>query len=165
MPEASLEVRQFHSVKPAKVMQYLTFEIYHQKIGSLRFIQGFDDRDLLIETGETVTFRAANFAVSTPDQTDTPDASISVDLGRVGSQVKMQLRKLDGADFFKPALLTYRQYLSSVTTGPTKVIALYISDIAFKADTVSIKAEDDNPSTRDVSREYSPVDFPGLKNI
>lgn len=171
MAEVSVRVQQFFNQKPAAIIRYKTIELYHPQIGALRFVRDFKDKSLGIEAGadrnagETVVFTAIQFDVVDPDQTATPDATITINLGRVGSDVKAKLKLITGYGFMDQLEVIYRYYLSDDVSAPLKKYKLYGSSVALSGLGAAITAEDDNPTNQDISRVYTFEDFPGLEAL
>lgn len=171
MAEINTRIRNYFNQKPTKTIRYQTIELSHSATGVFRFVKDFVDHDFGLEAdapnnpGETVTFQALNFEIPEPSQTDTPNINIPIQLGRIGSGLKEQLKKITGFDFMESALVIYRVYLSDDTTTPVKTYKLFASEIGMQANNVAINAEDDNPTNMDVSRVYTFEDFPGLKEL
>lgn len=171
MAEVNVRIRNFYNQKPVDVTYYTTLEIYHSSIDVLRFVHDYSERQFTLENnaprnaGETVTFNPLNFSALDPEQDDTPSARINITLGRVGSEVKEQLKKIRGFGYMEPAQIIYRRFLSDDTSAPVKVFRLFADQPIIKANEVTITATDDNPTRQNVSRLYTFRDFPGLEVI
>ena len=171
MAETNQRIIDFYNQKPIGPVYYLTLEIYHPAFGSLRFVNNFTAKTFTLEAsaprdgGQAVAFTPLNFKSPEPDQDESSSVRIRIDLGRVGSEVKEQLKKIRGFGFYEPAQIIYRKFITTETSGPVKIYKLYSSQVAIQKDNVSIIATDDNPSRQNISRLYQFGAFPGLEVI
>lgn len=171
MAETNTRIIQFFNQKPTAPRQIITFEIFHPDTGVLRFIRDFVDKTLRLEStaprnpSGDVLFTAASFDVREPSQGESSQATLTVNLGRVGSGVKSKLKQITDFGFLSNMELIYRQYLSDDTSAPVKVFSFFVSDINFSEGSVSLAASDDNPTNQDVGRVYTFEDFPGLVSL
>lgn len=171
MAETNIQIRNFYNQKPIGPIYYLTLEIYHPAMGAVRFVNDFTAQTFTLESsaprdgGQAVEFTPLNFNSPEPDQDETSSVRIRIDLGRVGSEAKEQLKRVNGFGYFEPVQVIYRKFISTETSGPVKVYILYSSQVSIQKDNVSIVATDDNPSRQNVSRLYQFGAFPGLEVI
>ena len=169
MAETNVTIREFFTQKPAAVTKFETLEFYHPSFGTLRFVKTFFDQTLTIEAGaprnagEAVVFQALNFDVSEPTQQETPNANLTLLLGRVGSEVKERIKMISGFAYMQQVEIIYRYYLSDDTSAPLKVFSFFGDQININAQDVSVNASDDNPTNFDISRLYTNSGFPGLE--
>lgn len=167
---ATSSERRFFTTKPRQIY-FETVEIYHPQIGTLRFVaRQYFDKIMTLEStaprnpNQAVTFKPASMEISPLDQSDNPVAGMAVQLGRVGQQVKDQLKKISGTGWFDQMEFIYRAYDGSDLSAPINVPpVLFVSGINMDSDSVSITAEDDNPMGVSVARKYLAQDFPGLE--
>jgi hypothetical protein len=171
MAETQTRILQFFNQKPTGPVRFITFELWHADTGTLRFVRDFIDQTLTLEAdaprdpGTAVVFTAASFDIPDPAQGESSQATLTVDLGRVGSGVKTQLKKISEFGFLSNMELIYRQYLSDDVSEPVKVFNFFVSDINLSEGAVSLSASDDNPTNQDVGRVYTFLDFPGLVDL
>jgi hypothetical protein len=171
MAEVNVRIQNFFNKKPIATIRLQTVEIWHEQIGTLRFVKDFTDKSLGIESGadrdagQTVLFSALDFDVVDPAQTDTPEAVITIQLGRVGSDVKDKLKLIKDFGFMSSVEVIYRYYLSDDLTEPVKKYKLFGGSVILNGNSAGITAEDDNPTNQDISRVYTFEDFPGLEAL
>lgn len=149
-----------------KAIAFNTIEIYHPDIGTLRYVNHQQFRksfrlnaDSPRDAGRVVDFQPFSFEITRPNQNGDPILSLEVQMGRVGSQVKSNLKMISATGFMTPAQLIYRVFLDN-----EQVLSLpfEISTITIEDQTVVIRGEQENPTFRDISRIYLASDFPGL---
>lgn len=171
MAETNVRIRQFYNQKPINIIEYTTLEIFHPSMDALRFVRAYTDQTLTLEAtaprdaGLPVVFKALNFTASDPDQGESPDVRIKIELGRVGSEAKAELKKIREFGFYYPAEVIYRKYLSDDTSAPVTVFKLYADNPVIQANNVTLTATDDNPNKQDVSDLYTFEIFPGLESL
>lgn len=171
MAELNVRIREYYNQKPVNTVYYITLEIYNPMMGTLRFVNDFANRNFTLEAGAPrdagteAAFTALSFSAPMPDQDDTTNVNIKINLGRVGSQVKEELKKIRGFGHFVPTQVIYRRFLSDDTSAPVKVYRLYANQPTIKANDVTLTASDDNPSKQNVSRLYQFNAFPGLEAL
>lgn len=170
--------RAFYSRKPSTVIRYHTVELYHSQIGTLRFVGDFEvDGDIAYpgnghtftleataprNAGEAVEFAPTYMDFTPPEQTSDPVTSIDIQLGRVGTRVKAELKKIRDGGFLESMSVIYRMFLSDDTSAPAEVYTLWASSVTLQATSAAITATDSNPANKNVSRIYRFTDFPGL---
>lgn len=170
--------RAFYARKPSQVIRYHTLELYHSQTGVLRFVGDFEVDGGVAYPGDEHTFtleatapRDASTAVqflptymefTPPEQTEDPRTEIDIQLGRIGTQVKKELRKVRDGGFLESMEVIYRLFLSDDTSEPVQVYKLWTSAITLQASAVALTASDTNPANKNVSRIYRFSDFPGL---
>ena len=167
-----MTVRQFFARKK-KIIRYRTFEFYHKSFGVRRFVQNqFEDKSFGLESnaernpGETVQFQAVAAEITDPKISDDPVISLDIQMGRVGSLIKPELKKIKGIERMTPIECIIRDYLSTDLTSPASLpVKLWVRSISIDNDNVAISAEDSNPQTINVGRVYTVNDFKGLKYI
>ena len=169
MAEINLRIRNFYNQKPVNIQYFITLEIYHPAMDTLRFVHEYSDKTFTLEStaprdaGQPVSFRALNFTAPMPDQDESTTVNIKINLGRVGSQAREQIKRIRGFNYFTPVQIIYRRYLSDDTSAPVKVFRLYASQPVIQANNVTFTATDDNPSKQNVARLYQFTTFPGLE--
>lgn len=170
--------RAFYSRKPSQTIRYHTIELYHSQIGTLRFVGDFEvdggiaypgnghtftlEATAPRDAGQAVEFAPTYLQFTPPEQSDDPVVSIDIQLGRIGSRVKRELKKVRDGGFLEPMAVIYRMFLSDDTSVPAQVYTLWTSGITLQASSVAITATDNNPANKNVSRVYRFTDFPGL---
>ena len=167
---ATTAEQRFFTTKPRQIY-FETIELHHSQIGTLRYVfkQYFDKTFTLESTaprdaGLPVTFAAAAGEVSPLVQSDSPTTSLEISLGRVGQQVKQQLKKINGTGWLEQIECIYRVYDGSNASEPmNNPPTLFISNVSMDLDSVSMTCEDDNPNGVTVARKYLAQDFPGLE--
>ena len=158
---------EFYSRKDL-VRYYKTLEIYHPTIGIMRYVDGrIDPIDFTLEAdaprnpSASVEFLGGAFSFIKPDQGN-PNVYADIQLGRVGKQVKQQLKAIRGADRALTGEVILREYIDGQFGAPVFVLRLFISTITLTPDGVVIRAEQSNPADRSVSEFYTSDRFPGL---
>jgi hypothetical protein len=159
--------RQYFSGK-ARIREYRTLEIYHPAIGIQRFVYG--RLDPLVATlelsaprngGQAVSFIGGAFEFKKPEQ-QSATVRADIQLGNVGQQVKQQLKSIKGSTRAQTGEVIYREFLAGSLGAPEFVLRLFITSITLKDGGVVIRAEQDNPSDRQVADFYTSDRFPGL---
>jgi hypothetical protein len=170
MTDLSTEIAQWRNKKPKDAALLITVEFYHSAFGIHRLINGFKDKALTIESGaprnagEDVTFRAIALDAPWPSQKDQPTININVNIARVGSEIKSEVKKIVGFGAFEPVQVIWRAYLSSNTSSPAAAYYLY-GQVTMNGESVTINASDENPLAKRVSRILTTTDFPGTIDL
>jgi len=159
MAETNVQIRQFHTQKPIAI-RYITIEISHPQIETKRFVRDQVENKTFTIDGQQLTFQPLQFEVPRPSQREQEQSSINVRLGRIGSEVLTELKKINGFDWFSQATLIYREIYP---TGEIKAFEFTISEIRITTRNVNIVASDDNPINYRVARPYTIDLFPGLE--
>lgn len=171
MSEVDPVIRTFFNQKPADVIQFRTVEIYHSEIGNMRFVSSWADQDFMIEAGAprdagTIqAFTALQLEWANPNQNDTGDITIPVNLGLIGSEVRSELKKIRDYGYMESIEVVLRYYLSSDTSGPKKFYYLTGDQVTLRGLESTIQASDDNPTNERTARVYTFNEFPGLEAV
>lgn len=155
-----------------RVAKFEAIEVYHPAVGVIRYVnKQFYDKEFKLESGaprnagETVTFTAGNFQVQHPDVSEDGVMSMTVQLGRIGTDIKSKLKAIKDYNLnFANTLQTeyiYREFINGVPS----TFSAWISNITISGDSVAITASDDNPALISVATRYSSQKFPGMKVI
>lgn len=159
--------QQFFTQKQRKRL-YKTLEIFHPDIGVTRLVSGrIDPKDFTLESGaprnagQTVTFTGGSFEWSQPDQNESY-VQTDIQLGRIASQIKQQLKLIRGQGRAKPADVVLREYIAGEESAPAYALRLFVSTITLTQEGAVIRAAQDNPADLPVHRLFTPDDFPGL---
>lgn len=150
-----------------KTIAYQTIEIYHSAVGVLRYVtnQQFNKSFTLAvgeprNSGETVEFEAFGFRVQRPAQNNDPILRLDIQLGRVGTEIKKKLKAINTAALLmEKAELIFRIFIDG---EQVQRLPFEIATITIKDRDVVIRAEQANPTFRDISRRYEASDFIGL---
>ena len=165
------DINDYFQKKSASITRWRTFEISHPSFGVKRFVWEYVEKQFPLESdapynaGETVGFRPIYFETTGPAQESTPQVSLSIRIERVGSELKSELKKLDGFAGYQPAQLIWRDYLSNDLSEPARIYRLYVKSISMNTSAAVIVATDENPMTQRISRIATPSDFPGLVDV
>lgn len=158
---------QFFQQKPANQKLYTTLEIYHPDQTLLRYVAGeyaavsFTlESDAPRNPSQVVSFEPVAFEAPEPEQGQF-GASLDVQLGLAGLEVKEYLNSLTDTGRRTPIEIIRRQHLDGVTE-PFGIYRFEVSAIALKARQAAIQAEQVNAGGRDVSRRYKTDEFIGL---
>ncbi len=162
--------RRFFTTKPREIY-YETFEIYHPQGIFRRFVsRQYVAKSFGIEAtasrnaGQTVSFEPAAMEITPVQQSNQTTVSLELQLGRVGKQMKEELRKINGTGYLTSIEGIYRVYRGSVLSEPmVRPITLFCSSATLEDDSVGLLFEDDNPASVTVSKLYLAQDFPGLE--
>ncbi|QDP55669.1 MAG: hypothetical protein Tp138OMZ00d2C19078241_1 [Prokaryotic dsDNA virus sp.] len=166
----AFNLSQFHTQKPVGQALFKTLEIYHPRIGVLRYVRDMVSQQLLIEAGaernpgETVTFEPLLFSAPRPDQVENQQSAITVNLPRVGTNVIQLIKQIDGLDWLTPAAMIYREYLEGIS-GPQAIYEYSIDSINLGGMDVSLVAADENAANFRVATIYTTEEFPGLDDL
>lgn len=151
-----------------RIMRYLTVEIYHPSIGTLRYVRRQQEPvTLTLENnaprngGEAVQFEGGNFNYTLPEQNDST-ISAEIQFGQVGRIFKQYLKQVSDADRSKTGEVILREWVKG-DTQPDYVLRLYLASIATEANGAAILATQDDPSNKGVSQIYTTSRFPALK--
>lgn len=152
-----------------KKLTFYTFEVYHPAIGYLRFVRDqMQEKHLTLKNGSVVTFQPASFEVKLPNLNNGGSGVVemTVQLGRVGTEVKSKLRAISAYNQSTPNVTTtdfvYRTFIDGVEDAS---IQLWVKNVTIDGDSVAFSASEDNPQAIDVSRRYLAQDFKGLRVI
>lgn len=162
--------RSFFVTKERKFV-YRTVEIYHPADGGIlrRLVMGkIDPVNLRLEAsaprnaGSLVEYEGAFFDYQIPEVGDST-VSTDIQLGRVGLEMKQILKKIKGASRLKVGEVIIREWFKGQENfAPDIALRLFIRNIGITPNGVVIRAEQDNPSDRDVSTRYLVSVFKGL---
>lgn len=161
MPEVNNEIRQFHATKRNEI-RYITIEVSHPSIETRRFVRGQVTPKTFTIDGSPVTFEPLNFDVPRPSQREQEQSSITVKLGRLGSEFLSEIKKIDAFGWMQQGELIYREIYPN---GDIKQFDFSISDVRISTQSVNIVASDDNPINYRVSKIYTIGQFPGLETV
>ena len=108
---------QFFNSKPADQVLYTTIGLFHTDIGVLRYVTGQQfDKEFTLETDaprnadELVTFEAVAFDAPEPEQGETGEVQLDIQLGAVGIDVKSKIKMITDAGWEQPLEVIYRQH-------------------------------------------------------
>lgn len=162
--------RSFFVTKERKFV-YRTVEIYHPADGGIlrRLVMGkIDPVNLRLEAsaprnaGSLVEYEGGYFEYQIPEVGDST-VSTDIQLGRVGLEMKQILKKIKGASRLKVGEVIIREWFKGQENfAPDIALRLFIRNIGITPNGVVIRAEQDNPSDRDVSTRYLVSVFKGL---
>lgn len=159
--------KRFFQVAPLDQQIYTTLEFYHPDIGVKRYVLNqLKPKPLQLEVGaprnagEVVEFLAINGVAPEPEQGEY-GASLEVNMGSVGLQIKQEMNKITDIGRRTAAELIWRQHLTGLT-APDPVFYFQVETVAKKSRFVGIKAQQVNTASRNVSRRYKADEFIGL---
>lgn len=93
-----------------------TIELSSEGLEPLRLCDGFKDRVLTLETGETVAFQASGMDVSIPERSNKGTERLGFAIDNIYGEAQ---RFIDAAiSAQQPIFVTYRLYLSDDTSAP-----------------------------------------------
>ncbi|MEY8247301.1 MAG: DUF1833 family protein [Bermanella sp.] len=97
-----------------------TLELQHASFpdGAYRWVQGFDDMDLTLETSEQAAFTASGFGVSLPARSMRGNQDLQFKLDNVTGDVLRAIESVLEAG--SRVVVTYRVYLSSDLSSPAQ---------------------------------------------
>lgn len=160
----------FFSQKNGVVSRIKTVEIYNVDIGVRRYVNGFTDRTLTLESGaprnasSAVVFAASDLEWPDPAQDDSGTINSDVSFSSVGSDAKQALKQITKVGRLAGTEIVLREYLSDNLTSPAVVYYLYAGAITQDGPSLRIPATDTNPYTQNTSEVYTLTRFPGLKS-
>lgn len=162
--------KRFFTTKPREIY-FETFEIYHPQGISRRLVaRQFETKSFGLEStaprnaGQTVEFEPTSMEVTPVQQSNQTTVSLELQLGRVGKQIKEELRKISGGGFLTPIEGIYRVYRGADLTTPMMTpVTLFCSSVGLENEDAALLFEDDNPASITVSKRFLPQDFPGLE--
>ncbi len=168
MPNAA--AREFFRVKPREIY-FQTVEFYHPQGINRRFVRNqFVPKTFGIEStadrnaGQMVEFEGAAMEIKEVQQSNQTTVSLEIQMGRVGHELKAELRKIRDAGNLDPIEVVFRAYRGSVMGSPMVTpITLFASSISIENESVAILAEDDNPASVTVAKLYLAQFFGGLE--
>ena len=159
MSEPNQAIRQYYA-QHQNLVRYITIEIRHPNIETKRFVRDqVEDKTFSIDGVDTV-FQPLQFQVPRPSQREQEQSSLTVKLGRVGSDVLVELKKINGFDWFSNASMTYREIFPN---GEMKVFDFFVNEIRISLNNVNVVCTDDNPANYRVGTPYTLGVFPGLE--
>lgn len=152
--------------KRRDIIAYETIELYRPDVGVLRYVTRQQSAksftlgaDSPRNPSQTVEFQPFGFRVQRPAQNNDPVVKVDVQLGRVGTELKQKLKAIPLGGLMNPAELIFRVFYDS---EESMMLPLQIATITFEDTSAVIRAEQENPTFRDLSRRYLADDFPGL---
>ena len=148
-------------------LPYHTLEMPHATFpnGIIRWVQGFNDESLGLESGELVDFKGMPFAVSLPERSMRGNQELQFQLDNVTGEALQYVRAVLKSG--KKLPMTYRTYLESNRSSPSET-AITMNATGFSADmrSVNIVADfHDFVNKAWPTMRYTPEVFPGLKYI
>ena len=161
MAEINNDIRQFHATKRNEI-RYITIEVNHPDITTRRFVRDQVTAKTFTIDGGPMTFEPLNFEVPRPSQREQEQSSITVKLGRLGSEFLAEIKKITAFGWMQQGELIYREIYP---TGEVKEFEFSISDVRISTQSVNIVASDDNPINYRVSKIYTIGQFPGLETV
>lgn len=166
-----VDYSQYFVKKDANVARIKTVEIYNSDAGTFRYVNGFSDRTLTLESGaprnasSSVTFTAADLEWNDPAQDDSGTISSTVTFSSVGTQTRSIVKQIGKTARLNGIELVLREYLSDNLTSPAVVYYLYSGGVDLSGPDCSISATDTNPYAQNTSEVYTLDRFPGLKVV
>lgn len=147
-----------------KKLKLETFEISHPAIGTHRYVGGqFNAKTLTLKSGQQLVYQPIQAEFSLPSMSEFSTLQMSVNIGRVGSQVKRLLKDVDAYNLATPnsdvMTFVYRLFIDGFESA---TLSMWVSNIAIEGQSVAIIASDDNPAAINVSERYTAERFPGL---
>ncbi len=161
MAETVNDIRQFHATKRNEI-RYITIEISHPQIDTKRFIRDQVTEKTFNIDNVDLTFEPLAFEVPRPSQREQEQSSITVKLGRLGTEFLTEIKKITAFGWMQQGELIYREIYPS---GDIKQFDFSISDVRIATQSVNIIASDDNPINYRVSQIYTIGQFPGLETV
>ena len=161
MAEIVNDIRQFHATKRNEI-RYITIEISHPQIDTKRFIRDQVTAKTFTIDNVDLTFEPLAFEVPRPSQREQEQSSITVKLGRLGTEFLTEIKKITAFGWMQQGELIYREIYPS---GDIKQFDFSISDVRIATQSVNIIASDDNPINYRVSQIYTIGQFPGLETV
>jgi len=148
-------------------VQYHTLEIPHDSFpgGVYRWVMGYEDIELGLETGETVLFEAAPLGVSLPERGVRGNQELQFQLDNVTGEALRAISKVIHTGNKLPVI--YRVYLDSNKSHPAQA-AIRMTATGFSADYHSVKVIadfHDFVNKRWPRLRYDLENAPGLKYI
>ena len=160
---------QFYRQKPANIVVYTALEFYHSDFGVLRYVVNqYDNVTLTLEAGaprnagEAVVFEPIAAQAGDPEQGDF-GASIDIQLGAAGAQLKEKINGISEAGRREPIEVVWRKYRSDQTSAPGAVFYMQVANVAFNGRNVAIVAQQRSAQELSVWRVYKDDEFVGLK--
>lgn len=162
-----MQLGQYFREKPASVVPYTTIELYHDDLGTLRYV--FNQYSGLTATLEASAPRNASQAVAfepiagaapEPEQSEY-GASIEVQLGLAGAQIKEKMNSISIAGRRKPISVVWRRYFSDDLSVPASVFYMQASTLGLKGRQGVLVASQRSAQARSPWRRYKDDEFPG----
>lgn len=158
---------QFYREKPANVVIYTTLEFYHPDFGTLRYVLNqYSSVTLTLEAGAprnastSVSFEPLAAQASDPEQ-GRFGASIDIQLGLAGVELKEKMNSITEAGKRKPVEVIWRRYTSDVTTAPAAFFYMQAASINLRGRQGAISAQQKSAQDRSPWRVYKDDEFPG----
>lgn len=116
-PALDEAVKEAYALAPASVSHVHSLELRHPSIeSSLYIVQGFQNRELTLETSEVKIFKAVPFAFTLPGNNETGLQELSLTIDNIDNQASDFLEL--AMNFPRPVEVYYRPYLSNDLTSP-----------------------------------------------
>lgn len=160
------EYKRFVASAPESAREIRTIEVAHVDLDRVyRFVQDYSDFTAQIETGESVTFKAAGLRIIEPSERNDSEQALQVSMGAVSDELQSILDQISGLGYMSEIKVTYRKYYSLNLTKPAvPPLVLYGSDISFNnSEEVSFVAEDTDLSNKRSGQLYTLAEFKGLE--
>lgn len=149
-PNLEAALKEAYAIAPASVSHIHTIELRSAYLSEPLFlVQGFFHREMRLETGQLVTFRACAFDFKLPSTDDGGLQEMSIVIDNTNNRVSDFCRA--AATFPSPVEIHFRPYLSTDLETPMMdpPLRLFLLDISISEAQVSGRAD--------------PVDFLNLK--
>ncbi len=160
-------IKEAYALAPATVAHVHSLEIRHPSIvESLYIVQGFQNRNLTLETAEVKTFTAIPFAFTLPPSNDSGLQELTLTIDNVGNKVAEFLEL--AMNFLEPVQVLYRPYLSTDLTEPkwNPPLRLFFTNATVSETQVSGRAAPADFLNRDfLSELYTRTLFPSLGSL
>lgn len=158
----------FFIQKRADISRIKTVEIYNQDFGVLRYVAGFFDKTLGIESGaprnsgESVVFTALGISWTDPEMTEDVNITTSVSFSRVGTDARSLVKTITDIGAMNGIEVVLREYLSNDLNNPKVFYYLWSESMTINGPDVVVSVSDTNPNIQNTAQVYTIDRFPGL---
>lgn len=153
-----MTLQTYHNNKPVETFKRVGIRISHPAINTRYLISDMVDTiELNDEDSTTRTWQGTFIECARPT-----NGRMACQLGRVGTEVSKEIKKITGFDRMTPMVITRYEWLSDSTT-PVYVVDMYIEDVSMSLGSVAISATKVNAATLRVAERTTIAEFPGLE--
>lgn len=160
-------IKEAYALAPSSVAHVHTIELRHASIvQSLYLVQGYQNRQLTLETSEVVIFKACPFQFTLPQVSESGLQELNLTIDNVGGRAS-DFCEL-AMNFPTPVEIYYRPYLSTNLLEPkmNPPMRLFLTNVSISDAQVSgVASQTDFLNLQFPSVDYTRNLFPALGNL
>lgn len=153
-----MTLQAYHNNKPVETFKRVGIRISHPSITTRYLVDDMVDTVSLNDEYATIrTWQGTAIDCARP-----ANGRMACSLGRVGTEVNKELKKITGFDRMTPVEITRFEWLSD-SPSPVYVAVMYVDEIGVALGSVTISAIKINAATFRVSQRTTIAEFPALE--